>query len=350
MSMAGERDAVAAGFAERVREQEERLLSPLAARSYPASRAHEEEDCALRTPFQRDRDRIVHSKSFRRLTHKTQVFVAPRGDHYRTRLTHTLEVTTISRTVARALSLNEDLVEAIGLGHDLGHPPFGHIGEEVLDSCLKDRFGRDFRHYEHSLRIVERLEREGAGLNLTAQVRDGIERHSSRAPLPDTLEGRIVRVIDRVAYINHDIDDAVRAGLLSERELPREPIAVLGESGSQRIDALVHDMVEHSAQAGDIVQGPQAGPAMSELREFMFERVYMGPAVRAEHAKIGAVIRRLFEHYIEHPQLLPPSPAQEHADAEQELAARVTDYLAGMTDRYCIRAYTELQVPQAFAR
>jgi dGTPase len=350
VSVAGEQDLVAAAFAARVREQEERLLSPLAARSYPALRARPEQDCALRTPFQRDRDRIVHSKSFRRLTHKTQVFVAPRGDHYRTRLTHTLEVTTISRTVARALALNEDLVEAIGLGHDLGHPPFGHIGEEVLDACLKDRFGRDFRHYEHSLRIVERLERDGAGLNLTEQVRDGIVHHSSRAPQPQTLEGRIVRVIDRVAYINHDIDDAVRAGLLSERELPREPIAVLGESGSQRIDALVHDMVEHSERAGEIVQGPQAGPAMSELRDFMFERVYLGPAVRAEHVKIAAVIRRLFEHYIEHPQLLPQSPGQEQVGAEEELAARVTDYLAGMTDRYCIRAYTELQVPQAFAR
>ena len=193
MSIATEQDVVAARFAGRVQEQEERLLSRLAARSYPASRLHAEQDCALRTPFQRDRDRIVHSKSFRRLTHKTQVFVAPRGDHYRTRLTHTLEVTTISRTVARALALNEDLVEAIGLGHDLGHPPFGHIGEDVLDSCLKDRFGRDFRHYEHSLRIVERLERDGVGLNLTSQVRDGIARHSSRAPLPETLEGRIVR-------------------------------------------------------------------------------------------------------------------------------------------------------------
>jgi dGTPase len=350
VSIASQQDAVAAAFAARCSEQEERLLSPLAARSYPASRVHAERDCALRTPFQRDRDRIVHSKSFRRLTHKTQVFVAPRGDHYRTRLTHTLEVTTISRTVARALALNEDLVEAIGLGHDLGHPPFGHIGEEVLDGCLKDRFGRDFRHYEHSLRIVERLERDGAGLNLTSQVRDGIARHSSRAPLPDTLEGRIVRVIDRVAYINHDIDDAVRAGLLSERELPQEAIAALGDTGSRRIDALVHDMVEHSARAEDIVQGPQAGPAMSELREFMFERVYMGPAVRAEHAKIGEVIRRLFEHYIEHPQLLPQSPVQDDGGAEQQLAARVTDYLAGMTDRYCIRAYTELQVPKAFAR
>jgi dGTPase len=350
MSIATEQDLVAAGFAERIAEQEEMLLSPLAARSYPARRAHVEEDCALRTPFQRDRDRIVHSKAFRRLTHKTQVFVAPRGDHYRTRLTHTLEVTSISRTVARALRLNEDLVEAIGLGHDLGHPPFGHIGEEVLDSCLKERFGSDFRHYEHSLRIVEHLERDGVGLNLTEQVREGIARHSSRTPTPQTLEGRIVRVIDRVAYINHDIDDAVRAGLLSEQDLPGEPIAVLGESGSARIDALVHDMVEHSQLAGDIVQGPLAGPAMSELRDFMFERVYLGPAVRAEREKIQAVVRRLFEHYVEHPELLPRAADGGPPGDDLELAQRVTDYLAGMTDRYCIREYTELQVPRAFAR
>jgi len=350
VSIAGEQDLVAARFAARIREQEGRLLSPLAARSYPALRARAEDDCALRTPFQRDRDRIVHSKAFRRLTHKTQVFVAPRGDHYRTRLTHTLEVTTISRTVARALRLNEDLVEAIGLGHDLGHPPFGHIGEEVLDRCLKERFGRDFRHYEHSLRIVEHLERDGVGLNLTEQVRDGIARHSSRAELPATLEGRIVRVIDRVAYINHDIDDAIRAGLLSEQELPREPIRTLGSTGSARIDALVHDMVEHSERAGDIVQGPDAGPAMSELRDFMFERIYLGPAVRAEHAKIAAVVSRLFEHYVQNPQLLAQGAGGATGGDEQELARRVTDYLAGMTDRYCIRAYTELEVPQAFAR
>jgi dGTPase len=349
VSTASEQDVVAAGFAERSRAEEELRLSPLAARSYPARRARPEDDCALRTPFQRDRDRIVHSKAFRRLTHKTQVFVAPRGDHYRTRLTHTLEVTTISRTVARALRLNEDLVEAIGLGHDLGHPPFGHIGEEALDGCLKERFGADFRHYEQSLRIVEQLEREGEGLNLTEQVRDGIARHSSRAPMPATLEGRIVRVIDRVAYINHDIDDAVRAGLLREEELPREPIAVLGTSGSARIDALVHDMVEHSERAGEIVQGPRAGPAMSELRDFMFERVYLGPAVRAEHAKISAVVRRLFDHYVEHPELLPQAPGAPPA-GDEGLSRRVTDYLAGMTDRYCIREYTELQVPQAFAR
>ena len=347
MNVAKQTDTVANVFAERRRELEERTLSPLAARSYPARRAKAEEDCALRTPFQRDRDRIVHCKAFRRLKHKTQVFVAPQGDHYRTRLTHTLEVTAISRTVARALGLNEDLVEAIGLGHDLGHPPFGHIGEEVLDNCLQERFGVGFHHYEHSLRVVEHLERDGAGLNLTEQVRDGILGHSSRAALPRTLEGRIVRVMDRVAYINHDIDDAVRAGLLREQELPAEPIAVLGSSGSTRIDALVHDMVEHSELAGDIVQGDVAAAAMSELRDFMFERVYLGPAVRAEHAKISSVVRRLFEHYVEHPELLPaPGPAHEQND----LARRVTDYLAGMTDRYCIRAYTDLQVPKAFAR
>jgi dGTPase len=347
MSLAKPTDAVANAFAERQRELEERTLSPLAARSYPARRARAEDDCALRTPFQRDRDRIVHCKAFRRLKHKTQVFVAPQGDHYRTRLTHTLEVTTISRTVARALRLNEDLTEAIGLGHDLGHPPFGHIGEEVLDSCLKERFGVGFRHYEHSLRVVERLERDGAGLNLTEQVRDGIAGHSSRAPLPGTLEGRIVRVMDRVAYINHDIDDAVRAGLLREDELPEQPIAVLGSSGSARIDALVHDMVERSERAGDIVQGEQAGAAMSELRNFMFERVYLGPDVRVERARIAGVVRTLFEHYVDQPKQL---PATDGGHEDDDLARRVTDYLAGMTDRYCINAYTELQVPKAFAR
>ncbi|HEY7932321.1 MAG TPA: deoxyguanosinetriphosphate triphosphohydrolase [Solirubrobacteraceae bacterium] len=344
MSVASELDPVARAFAQHNREQEQRLLSPLAARSYPPLRAHPEADCSLRTPFQRDRDRIVHSKAFRRLTHKTQVFVAPLGDHYRTRLTHTLEVTTISRTVARALHLNEDLVEAIGLGHDLGHPPFGHIGEEVLDECLKERFGGSFRHYEHSLRVVDRLERDGAGLNLTEQVRDGIATHSTRAQQPKTLEGRIVRVIDRVAYINHDIDDALRAGLLAEGDLPTQPISVLGRSGSERIDTLVHDMVEHSERAGDIVQGPEAGPAMSTLRDFMFERVYLGPAVRTEHARIAGVVRRLFEHYASHPRLLPAV-----SEDEQDLAQRVTDYLAGMTDRYCIREFTQLEVPRAFA-
>jgi dGTPase len=369
MSIANQQHSVAAAFVRRIEVQEHELLSPLATRSYPARRARPEADCAPRTPFQRDRDRIVHCKAFRRLAHKTQVFVAPRGDHYRTRLTHTLEVTSISRTVARGLSLNEDLTEAIGVGHDLGHPPFGHIGEEVIDTCLRETFGGHFRHYEHSLRVVDHLERDGAGLNLTEPVREGIARHSGRAEPPSTLEGRIVRLIDRVAYINHDIDDALRAGLLAERDLPAEPIATLGETGSARIDALVRDLVEHSARAGDIVQGEEARAAMDALREFMFERVYLGPGVRVEHARIASVIRTLFDHYVAHPERLPARPAARgstsgsakdgaggeeagalaHGSHERDLAQQVTDYLAGMTDRYCIREFTDLQVPRAFA-
>src|SRR5689334_23875436 len=245
---------VASALAGRRQAWEAERLSPLAARSWPGRRRVPEDDCGLRSPLQRDRDRIVHCKAFRRLKHKTQVFVAPEGDHYRTRLTHTLEVTQIARTVARALHLNEDLVEAIGLGHDLGHPPFGHIGEAALDACLQERFGREFRHYEHSLRVVETLE----PLNLNADVRDGILCHSGRAPMPATLEGRIVRIVDRVAYINHDIDDAVRAGVLDARALPVDALAVLGDTGSARIDALVRDLVEVSSREGDIVQGDQA--------------------------------------------------------------------------------------------
>jgi dGTPase len=313
--------------------------SVLATPPHPVRRLREEEECTLRTPFQRDRDRIVHSKAFRRLKHKTQVFVAPEGDHYRTRLTHTLEATMISRTVARALGLNEDLVEAIGLGHDVGHPPFGHIGESVLDECRRERYGVGFRHNEHSLRVVDVLE----DLNLTEPVRDGILRHSSGAGEPATLEGKIVRLVDRIAYINHDIDDALRAAVLAPGDLPREEIAVLGETGSRRIDTLVHDLVEHSERAGDIVQGEVVGPAMLRLRTFMFEHVYLGPAARAEHAKIARVLRGLFDWYVEHPDELPPGvPGASEGD-------RVIDYLAGMTDRFAIRAWTERFVPQGFA-
>ena len=336
---------VASAYAARRRAFEDAWLSPLAARSWPARRARPEDDCGLRTPLQRDRDRIVHSKAFRRLKHKTQVFVAPEGDHFRTRLTHTLEVTQISRTVARALRLNEDLTEAIGLGHDLGHPAFGHIGEDVLDDCLRGRFDRGFRHYEHSLRVVDVLELDGAGLNLCDDVRDGIARHSGRAPLPRTLEGRIVRLVDRVAYINHDIDDALRAGVLREEELPPEPIAVLGDTGSRRIDALVHDLVEHSELAGDIVQGDEVGGAMDRLRTFMFDHVYLGPIARREHAKIDRVVRTLFEYYVAEPDRIPDGGGSPDADLPQ----RVTDWLAGMTDRYCIRAFEALSVPEAFA-
>jgi len=318
---------------ERTEALEAAFLSPLGARSYPARRAVPEEDSPVRTPFQRDRDRIVHSKAFRRLKHKTQVFISPAGDHYRTRLTHTLETCCIARTVARALGLNEDLTEAIGLGHDLGHPPFGHIGEAVLDRLLDDRYGARFRHHEHSLRVVDRLEDGGRGLNLTDPVRDGIRRHTGAEP-PATLEGRIVRLVDRIAYINHDIDDAVRAGVLRADELPGDEIAVLGERGSERIDTLVRDLVEHSREAGDIVQGEEAGAAMGRLREFMFERVYLGAAVRSKRDRIERMLEALFRACAEKP----PAPLAATASEPE----RVTDWIAGMTDRYAERAYAEL--------
>jgi dGTPase len=312
---------VADAFERLVREHEEQWLSPLAVRSYESrGRAHAEAECRLRTPFQRDRDRIVHAKAFRRLRHKTQVFVDPEGDHFRTRLTHSLETTGIARAVARALRLNEDLVEAIGLGHDLGHPPFGHAGEQALDELLREHGGSGFRHNEHSLRVVERLERDGRGLNLTWEVRDGILKHTG-AHEPETLEGRIVRIVDRVAYINHDIDDALRAGLLSQEDLPQQEIALLGATGSRRIDTLVHDLVETSSHAGAIAQSEEIGGAMLSLRRFMFERVYLGAYASEEHARIRATIRRIFVHLVE-----------ERGDDPE----RATDYLAGMTDRFAL--------------
>ena len=319
---------VADVFEARVREQEESWLSPLAVRSYETrGRAAAEEPCSLRTPFQRDRDRIVHSKAFRRLKHKTQVFIAPEGDHYRTRLTHTLETTGISRGVARALRLNEDLVEAIGLGHDLGHPPFGHAGEQALDEVLSERFGRRFRHNEHSVRVVEVLERDGRGLNLTEEVREGILHHTGSVE-PRTYEAQIVRLVDRVAYINHDIDDAVRAGVLGLDELPRTEIEFLGATGPRRIDTLVHDLVETSERAGEIRQSDEIGAAMLALRRFMFEHVYLAPHAAAQHERARRVVHTIFEHLVEHPERLPPGGA--------ELSERVTDHVAGMTDRFAL--------------
>ncbi len=333
---------VAAAFAARIQAAEAVGLAPAATRSYPAERAFEEPECGLRTPFQRDRDRIVHCKAFRRLKHKTQVFVLPVGDHYRTRLTHTLEVTQIGRTVARALALNEDLVEAIGLGHDIGHAPFGHIGEEALDERLQERFGEHFRHNEQSLRVVEVLEREGRGLNLTAPVRDGIVGHSWRAQAPTTPEAQIIRFVDRIAYINHDIDDAVRGGVLHGEDLPDGPIAILGETGSQRIDTLVHDLVECSAQAEAIVQSERIGTAMDDLRTFMFERVYLGPEVTHERGKIIGAVGSLFDHFCEHPDQIPDS------SPDGPVWRRATDYIAGMTDRYAVALFQDLAVPTAF--
>ncbi|MFY9468921.1 MAG: deoxyguanosinetriphosphate triphosphohydrolase, partial [Solirubrobacterales bacterium] len=306
-----------------------------------------EDDSPLRTPFQRDRDRIVHAKSFRRLKHKTQVFIAPRGDHFRTRLTHTLETCGVARTVARALELNEDLTEAIGLGHDLGHPPFGHIGEQALSECLQERFGHGFKHNEHSLRVVDVLERDGSGLNLTAQVRDGILHHTGPVK-PATMEGKIVRIVDRIAYINHDIDDALRAAIIRAEDLPQPEIALLGDSSGQRIDTLVRDLVATSARAGDIAQSDEIGGAMLRLRKYMFENVYLGPQVRREAERVGDLVRALFRHFTTHPDAIPAgafsedglSPPAQPAD-DDELAQRVTDWIAGMTDRYAFRALEE---------
>jgi dGTPase len=300
-------------FEARIREQEEAWLSPLAVRSYDTrGRARKEDECRLRTPFQRDRDRILHSKPFRRLKGKTQVFIDPAGDHFRTRMTHTLETTGIARGVARALRLNEDLTEAIGLGHDTGHTPFGHAGEEALDKCLSERFGTGFRHNEQSLRIAE-------SLNLTWEVRDGILKHTGEAE-PETHEGKIVRIVDRVAYINHDIDDAIRHGILRAEDLPRDEVDLLGPTGSKRIDRLVHDLVESSQEAGDIVQGEEIGGAMLSLRSFMFEQVYLGPHTQQEHARAAEAVRRIFVHLAE------------RGDSPTE----IVDYLSGMTDRFAL--------------
>jgi dGTPase len=324
---------------DRVRAWEEEFLSEGATRSYPAHRRTDEPDSPVRTPFQRDRDRIVHSKAFRRLKHKTQVFVAPEGDHYRTRLTHTLEACGIARTVARALGLNEDLTEAIGLGHDLGHPPFGHAGEEALNAALQERCGVGFKHNEHSLRVVVVLERDGRGLNLTEQVRDGILNHTgSRKPV--TLEGRIVKLVDRVAYINHDIDDALRAGVLRPDDLPATEIGLLGETGSARIDTLVRDIVECSRAEGDIVQSDEIGGAMLRLRKFMFDRVYLGPLARGEHERVHRAMKALFDHYMDNPSEVP------QLEPGASACQRVADYMAGMTDRYCIAKYAELTIPE----
>jgi dGTPase len=310
---------VADAFEAQVRAHEEGWLSPLAVRSYETrGRLREEDDCRLRTPFQRDRDRILHSKPFRRLKGKTQVFIDPAGDHYRTRMTHTLETTAIARGVARALRLNEDLVEAIGLGHDLGHPPFGHAGEEALDDALRNHFGRRFRHNEHSLNIAE-------SLNLTAEVRDGILTHTGQHE-PGTLEGKIVRIVDRVAYINHDIDDAVRFGILDPADLPQAEVALLGDRGSDRIDALVHDLVESSQEAGDIVQSEAVGNAMLALRAYMFDKVYLGPHARLEQERARTAIRRIFDHL----------------RANGDEPEQIVDLIAGMTDRFALTYVAEL--------
>ncbi len=326
---------------QRIEELERKVLSPRAALvSETRGRERPEDPCSIRTEYQRDRDRIIHCKSFRRLKHKTHVFLAPEGDHYRTRLTHTMEVAQVSRTISRALSLNEDLTEAIALGHDLGHTPFGHIGENALSSFIDG----EFKHNVQSLRVVEKLENSGSGLNLTWEVRDGILNHTGDR-VPETLEGQVVRVADRIAYINSDIDDAVRAGLIGVADLPPEPIRLLGSTSSRRIDAMAHDMVDSSATSETIRMSPGTWRLMNELRDFLFDRVYIGSIARTEENKAVRVLQALAEHYLEHPDELPedfaPSPGEEPA-------TKVCDYVAGMTDRYALMKYDKLFLPRSW--
>lgn len=320
---------------------EHRHLNPLAAfadESKGRLRPEEQGDQDVRTCYQRDVDRIVHSKSFRRLMHKTQVFLSPEGDHYRTRMTHTLEVARISRTIALALGLNVDLAEAVAMGHDLGHTPFGHAGEVALSECL----GKPFRHNEQSLRVVDELENNGRGMNLTYEVRMGILGHTGQH-IPETLEGQIVRRADRIAYVNHDIDDAIRAGILSNSDIPREISLVLGETHGQRIDTLVCDLIVTSREAGAIYLSPAVEEALDQLRSFMFENVYRNPVAKGEETKARAMLQKMFEYYVSHPEALPEDfhPQMSFEGMERT----VCDYIAGMTDKYAVDKYTEIFIP-----
>ncbi len=321
--------------------REHRNLHPKAAYSdcssgRPMPRQVKEND--VRTNYQRDCDRIVHSKAFRRLMHKTQVFLQPEGDHYRTRMTHTFEVSRIARTIVRALGLNEDLAEAIALGHDLGHTPFGHAGEAALSDCL----GKPFCHNEQSLRVVDVLENNGAGLNLTNEVRLGILGHTGPY-IPETLEGMVVRRADQIAYVNHDIDDAIRAGILTDEDIPREISHVLGTTHSDRIDTLVCDAIVTSREAGTVMLSQPVDTALRELRAFMFERVYRNPVAKGEESKAKDMLRRLYEYYYSNPHALPQDfQPQMSFDG---LERTVCDYIAGMTDNYAIDKFTELFTP-----
>lgn len=336
---------------EQIEARERAWLAPQAALSSETrGRAQPLAPDDVRTEFQRDRDRIIHSKAFRRLKHKTQVFLSPEGDHYRTRLTHTLEVSQISRTIARALRLNEDLAEAVALGHDLGHTPFGHVGEAALTKSLERVQGRydgvrvPFCHNEQSLRVVDCIEYEGKGLNLTWEVRDGILNHTGKTD-PATLEGRIVKIADRIAYVNHDVDDAVRARVLSPEEVPRDIVAVLGRHQGQRIGTLCRDMIATSADLSSIRLSGEKAKAMDDLRAFLFDHVYENPHAKAEDPKAIRVLQALFDYYLEHSDELPEEfrPRQ-----QSELPTRVCDYIAGMTDRFAIRTYQALCVPKSW--
>jgi dGTPase len=301
-----------------------------------AGRVRPEPPDGVRNEFQRDRDRIIHAKAFRRLMHKTQVFIAPDGDHFRTRLTHTLEMMQISRTIARALDLNEDLAEAIALGHDLGHTPFGHTGEEALASALA-RHARTFRHNEHSLRVVDHLEREGDGLNLTLEVRDGIRNHTGNG-YPSTREGEVVRIADRIAYVNHDVDDALRAEIIRFEDLPKGPISALGEQMSRRIDTLVRDMISTSKRKGEIALSNEGYSELMGLRAWLFQNVYRGGGRPRENEKAARVVLELFEHYLRH--------EEERTRSDPDPVVETVDFVAGMTDRYALATYRRIFLPQ----
>lgn len=316
---------------------EEKILSPFAQLScHTRGRVRKEEPCPVRTEYQRDRDRIIHSKAFRRLKHKTQVFIAPEGDHFRTRLTHTLEVSQIGRTIARALDLNEDLVEAIALGHDLGHTPYGHAGEEVLRELLPG----GFKHNEQSLRVVDKLEGKN-GLNLTLEVRDGILNHLWSLK-PSTLEGKIVQFADRIAYINHDIDDALRAGILKTEELPQDALKILGSTHSRRINTMVIDLICHSAGKNEIKMSTKVYEATLKMRQFLLETIYVGSKAKEEEGKAKRMLAQLFNYYLEHPFELPSY------GEDEDLKRSIADYIAGMTDNYAKNLYLELFVPRGF--
>lgn len=331
-----------------VREELERLehrrLNPLAAfadQSKGRLKPEPDRDQDVRTCYQRDTDRIVHSKSFRRLMHKTQVFLRPEGDHYRTRMTHTLEVSRIARSITRALGLNEDLAEAIAVGHDLGHTPFGHAGE----AALSDMLGKPFRHNEQSLRVVDYLEKDGAGLNLTYEVRMGILGHTG-VHIPETLEGQIVRRSDQIAYVNHDIDDAIRAGILTDDDIPAAINDVLGHTSRDRINTLVCDAIMVSREAGAVMLSPEVDKALRDLRSFMFERVYRNPIAKGEESKAKDMLRRMFEYYVNHPEALPEDFQPQLSFDGMERT--VCDYIAGMTDNYAVDKFTQIFIPMGW--
>lgn len=318
--------------------KEQENLSKYAVKSVDTKgRKIKEEKCNIRTEFQRDRDRILHCKTFRRLAHKTQVFISPEGDHYRTRLTHTLEVAQIARTIARGLSLNEDLTEAISLGHDLGHTPFGHAGEHALQELTN----RKFEHNIHSLRIVEHIEKEGKGLNLTYEVRDGILNHQTKGN-PATLEGKVVQFADKIAYINHDIDDAIRGNVLKEEELPKEAIQVLGDSFGKRINTLINDIIVNSAGTNTVIMSEDVFAAYNQLRQFLFKKVYIGSDAKRQENKAKHIVTQLYSYYIRNSDELMLNLPKDHKDTVEQI---VCDHIAGMTDRYAINLYCELFLP-----